>query len=46
MDIKHVLSRNPLQPVYAGSPVGTVAAPDQLGWVDVEGGLVEVGPRG
>jgi ergothioneine biosynthesis protein EgtB len=45
MDIKHVLSRNPLQPVYSGrrSPL---AAADQLGWVDVEGGLVEVGHEG
>lgn len=45
MDIKHVLSVNPLQPVYGGC-----AAPqsesDQLGWVDVEGGLVEVGHVG
>src|SRR4051812_6872560 len=45
MDIKHVLSLNPLQPVYAGTRT-TVAEPDQLGWVDVEGGLVEIGHRG
>jgi ergothioneine biosynthesis protein EgtB len=45
MDIKHVLSRNPLQPVYAGRP-SLLAAPDQLGWVDVEGGLVEIGHQG
>jgi ergothioneine biosynthesis protein EgtB len=45
MDIKHVLSRNPLQPVYAGRP-SPVAAPDRLGWVDVEGGLVEIGHQG
>ncbi|CAN5369867.1 ergothioneine biosynthesis protein EgtB [soil metagenome] len=45
MDIKHVLSRNPLQPVYAGSPAPT-SEPDRLGWVDVEGGLVEVGHEG
>ena len=45
MDIKHVLSVNPLQPTYAGSPL-TPSAPDPLGWVDVEGGLVEVGHRG
>jgi hypothetical protein len=44
MDIKHVLSLNPLQPSYAGRPSG-VAQPDRLGWVDVEGGLVEVGHR-
>ncbi len=45
MDIKHVLSLNPLQPVYAGRPSATCAT-DELGWVDVEGGLVEVGHRG
>jgi ergothioneine biosynthesis protein EgtB len=45
MDIKHVLSRNPLQPVYAGSPT-EVSQPDALGWVEVEGGLVEVGHEG
>ena len=45
MDIKHVLSRNPLRPAYAGRP-SEVAEPDELGWVDVEGGLVEVGHTG
>jgi ergothioneine biosynthesis protein EgtB len=45
MDIKHVLSLNPLQPAYAGRP-SAVSEPDQLGWVDVDGGLVEVGHRG
>ncbi|GAB3858042.1 ergothioneine biosynthesis protein EgtB [Nocardioides maradonensis] len=45
MDIKHVLSRNPLQPVYAGRPA-TPSTPDALGWVDVEGGLVEIGHEG
>ena len=45
MDIKHVLSVNPLQPAYAGSPLAP-STPDPLGWVDVEGGLVEVGHRG
>ncbi len=45
MDIKHVLSLNPLHPVYAGRPSATCAT-DDLGWVDVEGGLVEIGHRG
>ena len=45
MDIKHVLSRNPLQPVYAGTPTAR-CEPDELGWVEVEGGLVEVGHEG
>jgi ergothioneine biosynthesis protein EgtB len=44
MDIKHVLSLNPLQPAYSGRPSPVVDA-DQLGWVDVEGGLVEIGHR-
>lgn len=50
MDIKHVLSLNPLRPVYAGRPAavpdGAPAAPDRLGWVEFEGGLVEIGHRG
>ena len=45
MDIKHVLSLNPLRPVYAGTP-SAAATPDRLGWVDVEGGLVEIGHEG
>jgi ergothioneine biosynthesis protein EgtB len=45
MDIKHVLSLNPLRPVYAGSPSPT-SDPDPLGWVDLDGGLVEIGHRG
>jgi ergothioneine biosynthesis protein EgtB len=45
MDIKHVLSLNPLHPVYAGSPSAETAS-DTLGWVDIEGGLVEVGHDG
>ena len=45
MDIKHVLSVNPLRPAYAGRPGGRSEA-DPLGWVDVEGGLVEIGHRG
>jgi ergothioneine biosynthesis protein EgtB len=45
MDIKHVLSRNPLQPAYAGTQ-SPRSEPDTLGWVDVEGGLVEIGHAG
>ncbi|HEX5861011.1 MAG TPA: ergothioneine biosynthesis protein EgtB, partial [Nocardioides sp.] len=45
MDIKHVLSVNPLQPVYAGRP-SEPSEPDPLGWVDFEGGLVEIGHEG
>ncbi|HET8959212.1 ergothioneine biosynthesis protein EgtB [Nocardioides sp.] len=45
MDIKHVLSLNPLQVAYAGSP-SAHSEPDPLGWVDIEGGLVEIGHQG
>lgn len=45
MDIKHVLSLNPLRPAYAGSPRERTE-PDTLGWVDVGGGLVEIGHEG
>jgi ergothioneine biosynthesis protein EgtB len=45
MDIKHVLSVNPLQPVYSGQP-NERSEPDELGWVDVGGGLVELGHEG
>src|SRR5690625_2332224 len=45
MDIKHVLSLNPLRPVYAGSPApGTTSG--SLGWCDYDGGLVEIGHEG
>ena len=42
MDIKHVLSLNPLAPVYAGRPArGGSSGP--LGWREYDGGLVEIG---
>jgi len=45
MDIKHVLSLNPLRPAYAGTP-SPLSEPDALGWLDFEGGLVEIGHDG
>ncbi|HUS23043.1 MAG TPA: ergothioneine biosynthesis protein EgtB [Aeromicrobium sp.] len=45
MDIKHVLSLNPLQPAYAGA-VPDPAQPDRMGWADFDGGLVEIGHDG
>ena len=42
MDIKHVLSLNPLQPAYAGKR-RVAADPGPMGWLDFEGGLVEIG---
>ena len=45
MDIKHVLSLNPLQPVYveAAEAPGEVGS---LGWKEYDGGLVEIGHDG
>ncbi len=48
MDIKHVLSRNPLQPAYlnAGGPSASSVAPPKAGWIEHDGGPVEIGHRG
>jgi ergothioneine biosynthesis protein EgtB len=47
MDIKHVLSRNPIHPVYLdGSPVPVGIAPPKSGWLEHPGGLVEIGHHG
>lgn len=46
MDIKHVLSINPLRPAYSGDlPSGEGKAP-ALDWLAFAGGLVEIGHRG
>ncbi len=45
MDIKHVLSCNPLDPVYRQQARGP-AATGSIGWVEQPGGLVEVGHDG
>ncbi len=45
MDIKHVLSMNPLEPAYSPcASVGSVARP--LGWIEHAGGLREIGHHG
>ena len=45
MDIKHALSLNPLFPAYAPERLpATAGAP--LGWLEFEGGLVEMGHAG
>ena len=47
MDIKHVLSRNPLQPAYlAGTPRESSLHPPKAGWIEHDGGPVEIGHRG
>lgn len=47
MDIKHVLSRNPLHPSYLhGRQSGSSLAPPKAGWLEHAGGQVEVGHRG
>jgi ergothioneine biosynthesis protein EgtB len=47
MDIKHVLSRNPLQPAYlAPDDMGDDATPPKAGWIEHEGGVVEIGHNG
>lgn len=46
MDIKHVLSANPLAPAYAATPGPPARCVPAGGWVGHEGGLVEVGHHG
>ena len=47
MDIKHVLSRNPLHPAYlAGAPARRASRPPKAGWIEHGGGPVEIGHRG
>jgi dimethylhistidine N-methyltransferase len=45
-DVKHLLSRNPLLPAYAGRWPLTTVAPVPRGFVPFEGGLVEIGHGG
>ena len=50
MDIKHVLSRNPMRPAYATPPERGDAndrpAPPKAGWIEHDGGVVEIGHTG
>jgi ergothioneine biosynthesis protein EgtB len=43
MDIKHVLSRTPFGPAYRHRAHEAAADPGPMGWVEREGGLVEIG---
>ena len=46
MDAKHLLSLNPLKPAYAPADAAPAAHELPMGWVDFEGGLVEIGHAG
>jgi ergothioneine biosynthesis protein EgtB len=47
MDIKHVLSCNPLRPAYADPPPLVISVDEPpLTWTDVEGGIQQVGHVG
>lgn len=45
-DIKHVLSVNPLRPVYRDMILPTASVPPAFNWVDIEEGIYEVGHVG
>jgi len=45
-DIKHLLSRNPLLPVYRDSAAPARAAIPPMGWLDYPGGVVDIGHSG
>jgi ergothioneine biosynthesis protein EgtB len=47
MDIKHVLSRNPLHPAYLPATMPRADGhPPKAGWLEHDGGPVEIGHRG
>ena len=49
MDIKHVLSRNPLLPAYRDQPApppATVVPVEKPGWIEHQGGAVDIGHAG
>jgi ergothioneine biosynthesis protein EgtB len=46
MDAKHLLSLNPLKPAYVAASAPPAARETPLGWIEFEGGLVEIGHAG
>jgi ergothioneine biosynthesis protein EgtB len=46
MDIKHVLSLNPLQPAYHAAPEPVAGDASPLSWYEVAGGLRQIGHGG
>ncbi len=45
-DFKHILARNPLEPVYREREIETAADPGPLEWRDYEGGVYSIGYAG
>jgi ergothioneine biosynthesis protein EgtB len=45
-DVKHLLSRNPLEPAYRSLPQPAPAAPARSHWLAGPGGLVDIGHAG
>ncbi|HEY4030886.1 MAG TPA: ergothioneine biosynthesis protein EgtB [Caulobacteraceae bacterium] len=46
MDIKHVLSLNPLSPAYLEAPAASIDKAQPAQWLLFDGGLVEIGQEG
>ena len=46
MDIKHLFAMNPLKPAYASAEPAASSPETPLGWVDFDGGMVEIGHEG
>jgi ergothioneine biosynthesis protein EgtB len=46
MDIKHVLSRNPLHPAYDDLSIAPSGSTPSMAWLEFDGGLVAVGHDG
>ena len=44
-DIKHAFWSNPIRPVYREAPAPDMAAAPSLGWLDIPGGIHEIGHR-
>ena len=42
-DLKHLLSLNPLAPVYRASRAGAVSPHPPLAWIKFEGGIIDIG---
>lgn len=46
MDVLHLFASQPLEPAYADTPPPPVGRTRPLGWIEVEGGVVEIGHAG